>query len=125
MCASRRRATYLVGRVADADVKVGQIRLDHVAEQDLEALLLGLALDALGELGGHPGIQLDGHDLLGLFEDPSRQVARSGADFEDDLEGAVSYEILEDVESANVALFKIGLVDDGLRYPGIFEDVLS
>ena len=35
------RGGDLVGRVGDADVKVGQLRLDKVADDDLEPMLLG------------------------------------------------------------------------------------
>ena len=66
----------LVGGVADADVEGREGGLDDVAEQDLELPLLGLPLHALGDLGGHARVHLHGDDLLRLFQDPHRQVAR-------------------------------------------------
>lgn len=77
----------LVGRVGDADVVLREVELDGVAQQDLELPLRGRAHDALGDLGGHPRIQLDGVQLLGLLQYAHADVARSGADLEDGVGG--------------------------------------
>jgi len=54
-----------------------------------------LALDTLGQLGGHARVHLDGRARLALLEDADRQVARTGTDLEDDVGSA-----------------QVGLVDD-------------
>lgn len=103
------RGGDLVGRVGDADVdRGGERRADHVAEEDLEALvgvvllLLrrgGRGLEALGQLGGHARVQLHGEDALRPLQDVLRQVAGAGADFKDDLAVGVSTLICQSILS--------------------------
>lgn len=89
----------MVGCVADANVKVGKGRLDHVADEDFEAFLLGFAHYTLGDFGGHcmevsenhayrgdcdvhtARIHLYRYYSLGFLEDANCQVASTGADF--------------------------------------------
>lgn len=98
----------MVGRVADADVEVGEVGLDHVAEDDVEAFALRCALDTFGDFGGHARVEFDGDAFFGLFEDLDRQVAGAGTDFED-----------------YVGLFKVSFVDDRSSHAGVLEDVLA
>ena len=100
--------SYLVRRVADANIKVRQVRLDHIPQHDLQSLLLRLPLHPLGDLGRHPRIEFHGDDSFCLFEDFDSQVARSGADFEND-----------------VALLEVGFVDYGLGDSRVAENVLA
>lgn len=46
---------------------------------------LGPALDALGDLAGHSGVEFAGYDLSDPVEHPDCDVAGAGADFEDDV----------------------------------------
>jgi hypothetical protein len=93
------RGRDLVGRVGDADVEVGELRLDEIADYDLEPALLGpgmlhgaffwfcekgglvrrqrggvrgwedvLALHALCEFCGHPGVHFHGRAVLCLVQ---------------------------------------------------------
>ena len=45
--ASRGWTSYLIRSVADANIKVGEIGLHHIAQENIESFLLGLALDTL------------------------------------------------------------------------------
>lgn len=101
------RRADLVGRVADANIKVGQVRLDDVAQQDVEAFLGRCALHALGQLGGHARVHFDGDAAFGFGQDARCQIACARTDFEHD-----------------VGLFEGGFVDDCVGDAGVFEDVL-
>ena len=48
---------YLVGGIAYADVKVGQIHLYHIAQHDIQPFLLRCALHALRDFSCHARIQ--------------------------------------------------------------------
>lgn len=102
------RTRDLVGGIANAHIMRREVQLDGIAQQDLELLGERRAHDTLGDLAGHARVQLDGNQLLGFFEDAHADVARARADFED-----------------GVCWLEEGLVDDGVRYSGVLEDVLA
>lgn len=77
--------TYLVRGIANANIKIGQFGLHHIAQDNLEALLGRGSLKTLGDFSRHTRIQFHGHNLLRLLQDLCRQVSSSGTDFEDDL----------------------------------------
>ena len=79
--------TYLVGCVADTDVKIWKISLHHVPKHDLQSFLLGLSLHSLRDFSSHAWIQLHCYDSFGFLKYPDSQIACSGADFEDNLRG--------------------------------------
>lgn len=101
-------ARDLVGRVGDADVVLRKVELDGVAQEDFELLLRGGSHDTLGDLGGHPRVQLDGVQLLGLLEYAHANVARSGADLEHGVGG-----------------LEVRLLDDRVCYARVLENVLA
>ena len=41
------KLAYLIGGVANANIEVGKIRLDNIAEHDVQSLLLWLPLNSL------------------------------------------------------------------------------
>jgi hypothetical protein len=79
------RRADLVWRVADADVEVWELRLDDIAEQDIEPLLRRRTLHPLGQFGSHARIHFDGDAFAGFLQDAGCEVAGSWADFEDDV----------------------------------------
>lgn len=64
--------SYLVWRIAYADIEIRQIRLDHIPQQDLQPLRFRLALHALRDFGRHAWVEFDGDDLFGFFENLDR-----------------------------------------------------
>ena len=95
----------LIRGVGDADIEEGQVLLNEVPDKDFQALGFGsacsqhllrrpsvlareqgaddaLSLHALGELGGHARVHLDGEAVLALLQDANRQVAGAGANLE-------------------------------------------
>lgn len=86
--------THLIRGVADADIKVWKLRLHHIAENNLQALLCRSTLETLGDFGSHSRIQLHRDDLLGLFQNLGSQVTSTGTDFEDDLMTKQSAQVL-------------------------------
>lgn len=62
----------------------------------------------LRHLCRHPGVQLNANAFLGLFQDPDRQVARTGTDLQHGIGG-----------------FEEGLVDNGVGYTWVLENVLA
>lgn len=101
------RGGYLVGRVGDADVKVGQLCFYKVAYDDLESTLLGprgkgqfyyyllslrgdrgrmvdvLALHALCELGRHARVHFHRRAVLCLLQYSHSQVSCTRPNFKD------------------------------------------
>lgn len=87
---------------------VREVQLDGVAQQDLELPLGRGAHDTLGDLGGHPRVQLDGVQLLGPLQYAHADVAGSGADLEHGVGG-----------------LEVGLLDDRICYSRVLENVLA
>ena len=100
--------SYLVRRVTDTNIKVRQLRLDHISQHDLQSLLLGLPLHPLRDLRRHPRIEFHSDDSFCPFEDFDSQVPCSGAYFQND-----------------VALLEVGFVDYGLGDSRVAENVLA
>ena len=75
--------TYLVGRVADTDIKVWKIRFDHISKQHFQSLCFWFPLHPLRDFGGHARVKLDRYDALCFFEDLDCEIAGAGAYFED------------------------------------------
>jgi hypothetical protein len=59
--------TYLIRRIADANIKVRQISLDDIPQKHLESFLLRLALHTLRHFGRHTRIEFDSDHFLRLF----------------------------------------------------------
>lgn len=100
--------SYLVRCITDTNIKVRQLRLDHIPQHDLQSLLLRLPLHSFRDLGRHSRIEFHGDDSFCPFEDFDSQVPRSGPYFEND-----------------VALLQVGFVDYGLCDSGVAENVLA
>lgn len=64
--------------------------LEHIAQDDLEALGGGGSLETFGDFGGHTGIGFAGDDFFRLFDNFGCQVTGTWTDFEDDLGKALA-----------------------------------
>lgn len=73
-----------------------------------EAIGVRGTLEPSLELENHPGIDLDGDDLLAGFEKLLRQVTGPGTDLEDD-----------------VGALDAGLLHNGIDEQGVLENVLT
>lgn len=103
------RTRDLIGRITDTDVKVRQLRhLNHVSKQHFQSLLLWCAHDTFTQFGSHARIEFNCYAFLCFLQYADCEVAGAGADFEDD-----------------VGLVEARLLDDGVCYTGVFEDVLA
>lgn len=99
----------MVGRVAYADVEVGEgVGLDHVAQDHVETATQRRTLDSFRHFGCHARVEFDCYALFRLFQNLDREVTTTRADFEN-----------------GVGLLEVGFVDDGLGYAGVLEDVLT
>ena len=72
---------YLVWSVANADVEIREVCLDHVSKYNVEAFLGGGALNTFSDLGRHSRIELHGDDLFRFLEDFHGKVTGTGTNF--------------------------------------------
>lgn len=61
-----RDCTYLVGCVADADIKVWKLGLHDISKNHIQTLLRRSALKTLGNFSRHARIQFHCNNLLGV-----------------------------------------------------------
>lgn len=76
---------YLVRSIANADIKVWQLSLHHITENNLETFLGRSALETLGDFGRHTRIQFHRNNLLRFIQNLGRQVTGTGTDFKNNL----------------------------------------
>lgn len=80
-----KRRRNLVRSIGDADVKVGQLSLQKVTNDDVKLFLLGSPLDTLDQFSCHSGILFDNVHLLSTFQELHSQVTGTRTDFEHDI----------------------------------------
>lgn len=102
------QATNLIWCIGNANVERGELSFNHIPQHDIKALLHRGALDTLRHFGSHAGIEFYGNDFARLLEDADCQVARSRADFKN-----------------NIRRFQVGLLDNRFCYSGVLQDMLS
>ena len=79
------QTTNLIWCIGNADVERGELGFNYISQHDIKALLHRGTLDTLRHFGGHAGIEFYGNDFARLLEDADCQVARSRADFKNNI----------------------------------------
>lgn len=97
----------LIGRVGNANVEIGQVSFDKVANDNVEFSLFGsgmnqcwmacdgrekecryaLSLDTLRDFCCHPRVHLYSGDMFGFFKNSDRQISSAGTNLQDFVRG--------------------------------------